>query len=55
MKNSLLIIMKMPIVGIFIFISRENFMFSRVKHEKRFYNLGAWFYKRCIQEPDVMD
>ena len=30
MKFSLLINMKMPIVGIFIFISRENFMLSYV-------------------------
>ena len=35
--------MKMPtFVGIFIFISRENFMLSWVEHEKKFYNLGAW-------------
>ena len=34
--------MKMPtIVGIFTFISRENFMLSWVEHEKKFYNLGA--------------
>ena len=37
MKFSLLINMKMPtIVGIFIFISRENFMLSRVEYEKSF-------------------
>ena len=37
MKFSLLINMKMPtIVGIFIFISRENFMLSWVEHEKSF-------------------
>ena len=36
-KVSLLINMKMPtIVGIFTFISRENFMLSRAEHEKRF-------------------
>ena len=35
MKFSLLIDMKMPtIVGIFIFISRENFMLSYVKQER---------------------
>ena len=35
MKISLLINMKMPtIVGIFIFISRENFMLSKVKQER---------------------
>ena len=37
MKLSLFINMKMPtIVGIFIFISREKNMFSRVEHKKRF-------------------
>ena len=37
MKISLLINMKMPtIVGIFIFISRENFMISWFEHEKSF-------------------
>ena len=37
MKFSLLINMKMPtLVGIFIFISRENFMYSGVEHEKSF-------------------
>ena len=42
MKISLLINMKMPtIVGIFIFISRENFLLSLVEHEKKFYNLWA--------------
>ena len=42
MKISLLINMKMPtIVGIFIFISRENFMFCWVEHEKKFCNLEA--------------
>ena len=42
-ENSLLIDMKMPtIVGIFIFIGREKFMLSRVKHEKKnIYNLRA--------------
>ena len=40
MKISLLLDMKMPIiVGIFIFISRENFMLSWVEHKKN--NLGA--------------
>ena len=33
--------MKMPtIVGIFIFIGRENFMLSRVEHEKSFITSG---------------
>ena len=37
MKISLLINMKMPtVVGIFIFISRENFMLSCVEHAKSF-------------------
>ena len=37
MKISLLINMKMPTtVGIFIFISRENFMLSSAEHEKSF-------------------
>ena len=37
--------MKMHIiVGIFIFISRENLMFSWAEHEKKqqLYNLRAW-------------
>ena len=34
--------MKMPnIAGIFIFISRENFMLSWAEQEKMFHNLGA--------------
>ena len=34
--------MKMPtFVGIFIFISRENFMLNYVEHEKKFYSLKA--------------
>ena len=45
MKISLLINMKMPtVVGIFIFISRENFMLDGVEAElnmKKVYNLGA--------------
>ena len=43
MKISLLINMKMcVIVGIFIFISRENFMLSGVEHEKKKnYNHGT--------------
>ena len=41
MKISLLINMKMPtIVGIFIFISRENFMLNWVEHEKSFITSG---------------
>ena len=31
---------KTTIVGIFIFISRENFMLSWVEHEKRFMSSG---------------
>ena len=38
----LLINVKMPtIVGILTFMSRKNFMLTRVGHEKKFYNLGA--------------
>ena len=55
MKISLLINMKMPtIVGIFVFISRENFMLSLVEHEKSFITLGPgqtvsiWFCLRCF-------
>ena len=41
MKISLLINMKMPtIVGIFIFISNENFLLSWVEHEKCFMTFG---------------
>ena len=41
MKISVLINMKMQtIVGIFIFISRENFMLSRVEHENSFITSG---------------
>ena len=45
MKISLLINVKMPtIVGIFIFISRENFVLSRVEHGKSFnYWFNYWF------------
>ena len=33
---------KMPTtVGILTFYERENFILSRVEHEKKFYNLGA--------------
>ena len=39
--------MKMPtIVGIFIFISRENFMLSWIEHEKSFITLGP---RGCIR------
>ena len=42
MKISLLINMKMPtIVGIFIYISRVNFMLSWIKHEKSFITSDA--------------
>ena len=52
MKISLLINMKMPtIVGIFIFISRENFILSWVEHEKKFYNLGARSFAVRLQIP----
>ena len=48
MKISLLIYMKMPtIVGIFIFISRENFMLSLVKHEKSFITSGHGLIQSC--------
>ena len=41
MKISLLIDMKMPtIVGIFISVSRENFMLSGVEHENSFTTSG---------------
>ena len=41
MKISLLIKKKMPtVVGIFIFISRENFMLSSVEHETCSVNSG---------------
>ena len=44
MEISLLINMKMPtIVGIFILISRENFMLSYVEHEKRLITSGSDF------------
>ena len=37
MKNSLLINMKLQtIVGMFVFSSKENFMFNSVEHEKSF-------------------
>ena len=42
MKICPLIKMKMPtIVVIFIHVSRQNFMFSWVEHEKKFYNLSS--------------
>ena len=48
MKISLLINMKMPtIVGIFIFISRENLMLSGVEHEKSFITLGPGDMLKC--------
>ena len=41
MKNSLLINMKMPtIIGIFIFINRENFMLNPVLHKRNFITSG---------------
>ena len=41
---SLLINMKMPTIGIFIFITRENLMLSWVEHEKKkFYNRRAGY------------
>ena len=43
--------MKMPtIVGIFIFISRENFMLSWDKHEKSFITPGTDQFLRCPHE-----
>ena len=40
LKFSLLMNMKMPtFVGIFIFISRENYILSRVEHKKSFITL----------------
>ena len=51
MQLSPLINIKMPlIVGIFIFISRENFMFSWVEHEKS-HNLRAWVFCICPKHP----
>ena len=50
MAISLLIDMKMPTkVGIFIFISRENFMLSSVEYENSFITLGhvRWFNPIC--------
>ena len=45
MKISLLINMRMPtIIGIFIFISRENFMLSKPEHGQKIYNLGDWVH-----------
>ena len=42
MKISLLINMtKRTIVGIFIFIRRENFMLSRAEHENSFITSGS--------------
>ena len=38
--------MKMPTIGIFVFISRENFMLSWVEHEKKFYDLRASVFSR---------
>ena len=42
--STMLINVKMPtIVGILTFKSKINFALSWVEHEKKFYNLGAWF------------
>ena len=53
MEFSMLINMKMPtIVGIFVFISRENFMLSWVEHEKSFITSESeisWYYKTHLQ------
>ena len=52
MKMSLLINMKMPsIVGIFIFISRENVMLSSVEHEKRLITSGSGFFPQNFKFP----
>ena len=42
------------IVGIFIFISRENFMLSGVEHEKKFYNLGAYAIEHSFQSGSTL-
>ena len=48
MKFSLLINMKMPtLAGIFISISREIFMLSRVEYEKSFITLGLGYIQKC--------
>ena len=42
--------MKMPtIVGIFIFISIENFMLSWIEHEKSFITSGPDKGQHCLQ------
>ena len=52
MNISLLINMKMPtIVGIFIFISRDNFLLSWVEHEKSFITLGPDLGLHCLHMP----
>ena len=39
----MLINIKMPTIGILTFKNMINFMLSSFEHEKKFYNLGAWF------------
>ena len=49
----MLINVKMPtIVGILTFMSRINFVLSRVEHEK-FYNLGTWFISSNIHDREL--
>ena len=56
MKISLLVNMKMPtIIGIFMFISRENFMLSWVEPEKKFYNCGARYLKQTFSSSKMED
>ena len=43
--------MKMPTIGIFVFISKENFMLSGVEHEKSFITSGPGNY---IIDPDML-
>ena len=47
----MLINVKMPtIVGILTFISRINFVLSRVEHEKSFITLGPESVKKCLMQ-----
>ena len=46
--------MKMPTLGgIFIFVSRDNFMLSWAEHEKKFYNLGDWTRSLATVQPQI--
>ena len=54
MKISLVINMKMPtVVGIFMFISRENFMLSLFEHEKSFITSGPGLSKQFPDETKI--